>query len=651
MWNLLEKGKELAANIDKQLNESVGVDTTGPSVPPSVSRPTTTTATTTITTHNGDDDLNDAWNDDDDFGFDDDVDLNNKNQVQDKQDAVTAQEEQPAAQQPGSGWEADDDQLEGLETEENDGGMMTQFDVQQQQQQQLKDEKTVPAAIEPEQSALAAPIDEAASPTPPIDTNGVGPDTPSSPTEEDLPPPEHKKEDTNDGEALATDQSPIDPVAVPEETTDEPPQGEGGWEEDLYDGNDDVTDGIDDVTEAVTEGGIPAEEQLAAEDDKGPEEPTEQEASGRPPVDLNDRIVTGPPVREIVLAPDDDDEMQHQQEEEEEGREESGDDQDQKQGDVAVPSGNVYDSLINEEMMQQQNQQQKEAMAKMQRQLDQLQAVVGQREDQLAQKAEQLASMQAMHEAETNELKSKIRDTKEEAKRRIQKAKERVEAMEASLQSAGRATEAVLEKEEIINALRHEGEALARKQSEMEKAVRTARGDARHLQGLLDQETNEKEDALTKIANLEAELKSTRDDLASARKGESQASKLDMELSSVKEECEKRAATNLALEQNAKELRAELKELKKEMSAAQKGAALENKRESNKLRKEHGDMLTEMETKLRNSEREAGVREDSLRQEVADLRKRWQDAIRRADCEYDKEAVTTTDSLVVFVEC
>eukprot|EP00985_Skeletonema_marinoi_P012723 scaffold6206_cov121-Skeletonema_marinoi.AAC.1 len=53
--------------------------------------------------------------------------------------------------------------------------------------------------------------------------------------------------------------------------------------------------------------------------------------------------------------------------------------------------------------------------------------------------------------------------------------------------------------------------------------------------------------------------------------------------------------------------------------------------ESNKLRKERDEMLSDLESKLRTSEREANVREDALRHEVSELRKRWQDAVRRAE--------------------
>ncbi|KAL7561059.1 hypothetical protein ACA910_011894 [Epithemia clementina (nom. ined.)] len=280
---------------------------------------------------------------------------------------------------------------------------------------------------------------------------------------------------------------------------------------------------------------------------------------------------------------------------------------------------NMDAALLNE------NQTLKQQVAALQNQLRQ-------REEQLVSKTEQLTSVQNIYETEKQELEQRIENTKEEAKRRLAKAKERVEAAEkkvAALSSSS--SDSAAQNEEIIAALRAEGEKLARKQLEMEKAVRTAKGEARELREHLEAEEQAKNNALEKIAKLEADLKSTKADLASARRGESQASKLEMELQSTREESERKAATILALEQQVKELKAASKDLMKQLEEARKGAALDSEREQKKLKKEHISMLEDLETKLRTTEKEAAVREDALRHEVAELRKRWQDAVRRAD--------------------
>jgi hypothetical protein len=285
----------------------------------------------------------------------------------------------------------------------------------------------------------------------------------------------------------------------------------------------------------------------------------------------------------------------------------------------------------NDERVLQLKEEHQLAMVLLLSQMEDLQTQLRQREDQLTSKAEQLTTMQTMFESEKDELLHKIKDTKEEAKKRIVKAKERVEAAEKRLLDASKSADDAGAQGEIIEALREEGAKLAHKQSEMEKLVRTAKGETRELKMQLTVERAAKDKALEKITALEADLKSTKEDLAAARRGESQVGKLEAELSSAKEECEKKATANLSLEQQVKELKAERKELRAEVEQARKGAQLETQLESKKLRKAHSDLLSDLETKLQMSDREATLREDALRHEVAELRKRWQDAVRRAD--------------------
>jgi chromosome segregation ATPase len=165
----------------------------------------------------------------------------------------------------------------------------------------------------------------------------------------------------------------------------------------------------------------------------------------------------------------------------------------------------------------------------------------------------------------------------------------------------------------------------------MEQSVRSAKSEARELAEQLQIQREGREAAMKKIEGLEKEVKSLKDELASARKGETLSKKLEGDLVNAKEESEKQRLSNLGLEQQLKELREENKSLKKEVEDAKAGAALESERESTKLKKERDDMLGDLESKLRTSEREANVREDALRHEVSELRKRWQDAVRRAE--------------------
>jgi hypothetical protein len=305
--------------------------------------------------------------------------------------------------------------------------------------------------------------------------------------------------------------------------------------------------------------------------------------------------------------------------------------------DVTVPlplTTHPYTDDANDQQQQQQQQPAEETRFWEQKVLE-LQNQLAHREEQLFSKTEQMTMMESMFETEKHDLLQKIQNTKDEAKRRIQKAKERVEAMELRLQDVTASQHAGAEdaqkQAEIVAALREEGEKLARRQMDMEAAVRAAKGETRELREQLEEMETSKVKAEEKIVKLEADWKATKEDLASARRGESQADKLDAELRSVREESEKRAAIILSLELEAKELKASQKELRKELEETQKGAAVESMQEIKKLKKEHGELVSDLETKIRTMEREAAVREDSLRHEVDELRKRWQDAVRRAD--------------------
>ena len=257
------------------------------------------------------------------------------------------------------------------------------------------------------------------------------------------------------------------------------------------------------------------------------------------------------------------------------------------------------------------------------------------REGQLTSKSEQIASLSAQHESEISKLRHALSETKEEARKRVTKSRERVEEMQARLAEATRRADAAggvgQGQSDLIAELRAEGEKLARKQGQMEQLVRNARGEARDLEERLEIETAAREKEATRADALEKEVKSLKEGLSSARKGESQSKKLEGELVTVKEESEKQRASNTVLDQQLKLLRDENRSLRKEVQEARAGAALELEGESTKLRKERDDMLGDLEGKLRTSEREANVREDALRHEVSELRKRWQDAVRRAE--------------------
>jgi TATA element modulatory factor len=292
-------------------------------------------------------------------------------------------------------------------------------------------------------------------------------------------------------------------------------------------------------------------------------------------------------------------------------------------------------ALLERKFMDSVNEDAVDSQAKM----EEIQELLSQREHQLFSKTEQITLMEAMHEKEKEDLLLKIQNTKEEAKRRIQKAKERVDAVESKLKSMStdQSTSALAQDETIqkqammISELREEGEKLARKQADMEAAVRSSKGEARELRTTLEEVEDANSTLTEKLKKLEVDYKTAQHDLQMARQGISQVDQLDSDLRNIREESEKRASTILLLEQEVKELKAANKELHDELNVSRKGAAIETEQERKRLIMEHGRVLSDMEAKLQVCEREAAIREDALRIEIDEIRKRWQDAVRRAD--------------------
>mmetsp|Transcript_5269 Transcript_5269/g.7702 ORF Transcript_5269/g.7702 Transcript_5269/m.7702 type:complete len:688 (-) Transcript_5269:351-2414(-) len=295
---------------------------------------------------------------------------------------------------------------------------------------------------------------------------------------------------------------------------------------------------------------------------------------------------------------------------------------------------------------QQQQQQQQEminelkeehelSLALLQSQILDLQTQLQQRETQLNNHSTQLTTLTEIHDTEKEQLYQKIRDTKEEAKKRILRAKERVEEMEQKLAQSTKNQISINSnnsgKDEMIAQLRSEGENLMRKQSVLEQAVRASKSEVRELTSELASTEEKYESASEKIKTLTAEMTSLKSELSAAKKGESKSSQLETNLVSAREETQKQIAMSLSLEQEIKELKTSNKELKEEMRQQLSEVTESQKEVLDKVKKEKDERIHDLEMKLQVSEREANMREDALRHEVGELRKRWQDAVRRAD--------------------
>lgn len=597
MWNafsnIAEKAKAAAQDLEGQLNESVGVvETSKPSSPKVVD----------------DSALNDAWADD----FDISTDPSPEKTPPAASLPVTATNT-AAITEEGDGWQDD-----GLD-----------FDAEEETTPNNHKEETKDVPEEKESVAIAALSSETALTT--------------EPTNENL------KQTSTTEESIVN------------HSTEEVPEEESAWQQDDLDLDNTDTQNVDaeeevhvvpmtETTSTTTTSVVqPDVEAAAAEEDPDTlsDEPQPQEESSTNTTTLennieksgqNESVPPDPSVSVIVDTdiPNDGPSTDALTEDAVVPKEEEAQMINQtKEQPLRVEERTLIADATQQDSKNILSEQQAAAVSQLEEQVAKLKHQVNQREEQLIQKTEQITTMQNLADAEKEELIRKIESTKDEAKRRIQKAKERVEATEAQLQavtaSQGGTAEQVSKQAEIIAELRNEGEKLAHRQSEMEQAVRSAKGESRELSDQLEAEQNAKDKALGKIQTLQEELTSTKAQLSAARKGESQASRLESELQSAREEMERKSSAILSLEQQVKELKAEGRHLTTELDAAKKGAVLDTEREQKKLRKEHDNSLADMEQKLRTIEREAALREDALRHEVEELRKRWQDAVRRAD--------------------
>jgi len=266
--------------------------------------------------------------------------------------------------------------------------------------------------------------------------------------------------------------------------------------------------------------------------------------------------------------------------------------------------------------------------------ISKLHGTLEQREEQLTQKSISLHELSDTHETELSQYQSKIRDVKEEARKRLTRAKEKVDELQSQLSQARSKSQNsgnIEEKNQIIEELRSEGEALAKKQGTMEQSVRAARAAVRELEVQLATTQDSKETLETTVANLTSKIQELQSNLTTAKKGEYSATKLESELSKTKEESEKLSTAKRLLDVEVKELKSSLKSQKKELEERQKVALEQQQEDTLRIQKERNGMLTDMEEKVNRSERESNLREDALRNEVGELRRRWQDAVRRAD--------------------
>jgi chromosome segregation ATPase len=133
------------------------------------------------------------------------------------------------------------------------------------------------------------------------------------------------------------------------------------------------------------------------------------------------------------------------------------------------------------------------------------------REDEIARRAEQRASLDAEQE-EYAERAAQAEESLADAEARVRELTEQCKALRKQAEAGAGADMLVKEKDEIINEVMAEGEALSKKQAEMEGIIKKLRKDLREREEAHQGLSRELESKGASISKLTAELKAARDE-------------------------------------------------------------------------------------------------------------------------------------------
>jgi len=262
----------------------------------------------------------------------------------------------------------------------------------------------------------------------------------------------------------------------------------------------------------------------------------------------------------------------------------------------------------------------------------------------------QMETQQKEYESEREKLERRLAEKDEELRTKNEMLRaaqsSNVEGAELA-RSAVRLKEQLEEKQKQLAAFEHEGQALAKKQSEMEKAVRKAKSDLREK----DKETTKLNE---RIAQLSKTIEETQEAL---RKYENEASSASKSLSAmqavsqastdkmtkleaeVKQKTEEIVSQKKALESawmETKDLKKCTIELRAERDDLQRrvgeGNSLAKETETYRLDSERREAVLQATTKqleesLNRHMQESAAREERLREETYEMRRKWQEAV------------------------
>ncbi|KAL4157408.1 hypothetical protein PRNP1_006431 [Phytophthora ramorum] len=192
---------------------------------------------------------------------------------------------------------------------------------------------------------------------------------------------------------------------------------------------------------------------------------------------------------------------------------------------------------------------------------------------------------------------------------------------------------ALADKEEKLSALLDEGQALSVKQAQLEQRLRTLRKEKDELEERALKSQSQFEVSAEEVKDLSAKLKASEDEkIRLAQENRQLASSAD----GTTAKAEKAERDALEAAQLLEKLQAQVQELTLDASSkSQEIERLKTATQSNEaLNLEKAELqqtLQFLQDNVRDLEQEAARREEMARAEIADLKRKWQDAVGRVD--------------------
>ncbi|KAF4029130.1 TATA element modulatory factor 1 TATA binding [Phytophthora infestans] len=192
---------------------------------------------------------------------------------------------------------------------------------------------------------------------------------------------------------------------------------------------------------------------------------------------------------------------------------------------------------------------------------------------------------------------------------------------------------ALAEKEEKLSALLDEGQALSVKQAQLEVRLRTLRKEKDELEERALKLQSQWESSTEEVKDLSAKLKASEEDktrlaqenrqlMSSADATNGKVEKAERQAQEATQQLEK---VQTQVEQLALEVSSKNEEIERLKVATQSNEALSVEKE------ELHHTIQFLQDNVRDLEEEAARREEMARAEVADLKRKWQDAVARVD--------------------